>query len=208
MSPGDITVVVPGTEDAPLAAADKKSGVVRLLCVATLIPRKGHDLLIEALASMRDIPWRLTCVGSVTRSVDTVETLRRQLRALALEDRVELAGELRSSALTEAYVSSDLFILPTRYEGYCMAVAEAIAHGLPVVSTRTGAIPELVGARGGLLVPPDDGPRVSRGFGAGAEDEASFALLREGARDMRAKLPRWHQSCMKMAQVLEQVGAS
>jgi glycosyltransferase involved in cell wall biosynthesis len=203
-----ISVVVPGTEEAPLAPAQMEGNVIRLLCVATLTPRKGHDLLFEALSTLREVSWKLVCVGSLTRGGPTVEALQRRLREAALEDRIELVGELRSGALTDAYMASDLFVLATRHEGYCMAVAEAIAHGLPVISTHTGAIPDLVGAEAGLIVPPDDGDAFRDALGRVLNDRALFESLRGGARRMRARVPRWHQSCIKMAQLLEQVRAS
>ena len=61
-------------------------------------------------------------------------------------------GELGEAALDQRYEAADVFVLPTRHEGYGMAVAEAVARGLPVISTPTGAIPELVDSGSGILV--------------------------------------------------------
>jgi glycosyltransferase involved in cell wall biosynthesis len=202
-----VSVIVPGTEEAPLAGGST-DGVVRMLCVATLTARKGHDLLIEALAGLASFPWTLACVGSLTRGADTVAALRRQIDRVALNEKVALVGELTGDALEAAYQAADLFVLPTRYEGYGMVVAEALARGIPVVSTRTGAIPELVGASAGLLVPPNDGLALRDALARVLQDRALLASLRAGARQTRATLPRWQDSCAQIARVLEQLAVA
>lgn len=125
-------------------ATNRDAGARELLCVATVIPRKGHDVLIEALAGLRGLAWHLTCVGSLERSPETAARLRQQINAAGLGERVRLAGELEVAELERCFAGADLFVFPSRYEGFGMAVAEALAHGLPVVATRTGAIPALV----------------------------------------------------------------
>jgi glycosyltransferase involved in cell wall biosynthesis len=199
-----LSVIVPGTDEAPLATGSR-GGAVDLLCVATLTPRKGYDLLIDSLAALKSLPWKLTCVGSLTRGVDTVAALRQQISRTGLDDRVTLAGELTGGALEAVFRSADLFVLPTRHEGYGMVIAEALARGIPVVSTRTGAIPELVGASAGLLVPPDDGAAFRDALARVLRDPALRASLREGARRARDHLPRWPDSCARMSRVLEQM---
>ena len=82
----------------------------------------------------------MTCAGSLDRNPPTVVRVRAQLCERGLEDRVALVGDLDAAALGAAYDRADVFVLPTLYEGYGMAVAEALARGLPVVSTDTGAI--------------------------------------------------------------------
>ncbi len=207
-----ITVIVPGTEEAPLAPAARDSlvlgGGTHLLCVATITPRKGYDLLIEALAPLASLPWRLTCVGDLTRSAATVEALRKQISRCGLEQRVALVGELTGDALESVFQSADLFVLPTRYEGYGMVVAEALARGIPVISTRTGAIPDLVGPNAGLLVPPGDGTALHNALASVLRDPTLLASLREGASSARDHLPRWSQSCARMSHVLENVASS
>src|SRR5262249_45471467 len=149
-----LIVVEPGTDAAPLARGSH-STEVQLLCVAAVIPRKGHEVLFEALCTIRDLRWRLTCVGSLDRDPATTERLRRFMAREGPADRVTLVGELKDARLTEHSAAADLFVLPTLHEGYGMAVAEALARGLPVVSTRTGAIGDLIGGDppAGWLVP-------------------------------------------------------
>jgi len=202
-----ISVIVPGTDEAALVPGSR-DGVTRLLCVATLTSRKGHDLLIDALARLTSLRWTLTCVGSLTQSPDTVVAIRGQIERAALGERVALAGALTGGALEAAFQAADLFVLPTRHEGYGMVVAEALARGLPVIGTRTGAIPDLVGADAGLIVPPDDGAAFHDALARVLRDPSLLASLREGARQARDDLPRWRDSANEMARVLEEAAAA
>ena len=202
VDPGRILVVEPGTDAAPLAPR-RRGGSLRMLCVATLIPRKGHDLLFEALAPLMP-RWHLSCVGSLTRSPATVAALRSQLQRLRLDRPVALAGEIDSAALAHAYAQADLFVLPTRFEGYGMAVAEALAQGLPVISTRVGAIPELVGSNAGLLVEPGNVGALRAALERVLTEPDLLNALTRGAEAVRGTLPRWQDSCALMSRILEQ----
>ncbi len=157
-----IDVVEPGTDPAPLAPGSG-GGVLHLLCVAALAPRKGHELLFQALASIPQRRWQLTCVGSLERHPGMAETLRTLARTLNLDAQIAFAGEATAVTLPAFYATADVFVLPTLYEGYGMAVAEALARGLPVVSTKTGAIAELVGGTAGIVVSPGDVPAPRTG---------------------------------------------
>jgi hypothetical protein len=145
-----VHVAEPGCDAAPLARGSDGS-VPQILCVAAIVPGKDHDGLIRALRAT-DASWKLTCVGSLTRDPETAESLVSLVESSSLAERVSFAGELTGDDLGAAYDGADVFALNTRFETYGMAVAEALACGLPVVSTRTGAIPELVGVDAGLVV--------------------------------------------------------
>ncbi len=203
-----VAVVMPGTAESPAARGTRRtSGAdgdvpVELLCVATLVPRKGHDVLFTALARLRHLPWRLTCAGSLTLHPPTAAALQQQLGALRIADRVTLAGDLDAAALAAAYDRADLFVLATRHEGYGMAVAEAVAHGVPVVSTATGAIPELVDGTGGAIVPMDDPEALAEALAPLVGDDGARARATAGARARRHTLPRWSESAQAMADAL------
>jgi glycosyltransferase involved in cell wall biosynthesis len=197
-----ISVVEPGTDATPQARG-RRGETLQLLCVATLIPRKGHELLLEALAALAASRWRLTCVGSLTRSPQTVAQLRAQVQRLGLASQVTLAGELDAEALSRLYAQADLFVLPTRFEGYGMAVAEALAHGLPVISTQVGAIPELVGTTAGLLVAPGDADLLRAALQRVLEEPALLESLTAGAAAVRGTLPGWPQRCAQLSAVLQ-----
>jgi len=207
---GRIAVVEPGTRPAPLSRGST-GGPLQLLSVAAITAGKGHEILVRALEAIPQRDWRLTCAGSVDRDPSTAERLRRQLRASGLQDRVLLTGELDGDALELCYDSADVFVLATLHETYGMAVAEALAHGLPVVSTTTGAIPELVGAPGngerpaGLLVPPGDREAMTAALSMLIGDPRMRAQFAEGARQVRDRLPTWDEAVGKMSAALRHV---
>jgi glycosyltransferase involved in cell wall biosynthesis len=209
-----LTVVEPGVwktslPDGPrVRAADDP---IKLLCVATIQAGKGHELLIDALAPLAHLPWHLQCVGSLTRSPAAVQRLVEQVERLGLTDRVMLAGERPHAELRALYLGADLFVLPTLRESYCLAVAESLAHGLPVISSRTGAIPELVGAAAGiaagmpagLLIEPGDRAALLAALERTLTDGALRSSMRAAALAARARLRPWPEACERMARVLD-----
>jgi glycosyltransferase involved in cell wall biosynthesis len=120
---------------------------------------------------------------------------------------VELAGEMDAARLAPYYDAADVFVLPTLYEGYGMAVAEALACGLPVVSTATGAIAELVGDEAGIVVPPGDVNALALSLIQILSDTPTGVRerLAQGARRARERLPTWDTAAEKMADVLNRV---
>jgi len=204
VAPSSITVIEPGTASAPQARGTMGE-VVELLCVATVVPRKGHDVLVRALAAMPEAPWHLTCVGGLDRDEAWASSVRAEVAALGIASRIAFAGELEREPLDVRYDAADVFVLPTWYEGYGMAVAEALARGLPVVSTATGAIADLVGDDAGLLVPPGDVTALTRALSSVVTDPTLRARLSGGARRARARLRNWDDAAGLMARTIEGV---
>lgn len=201
-----VHVVTPGTDPAPLAggSAGEKAGCgLSLLCVASLIPRKGHDLLIEALSGLQDRAWTLHCAGSTTRDTDTASALRAAIAEHGLGARVHLHGEVAADVLQAMYGQADAVVLPSYFEGYGMALAEALAHGLPVVSTTAGAIAYTVPHDAGVLVPPGDAMALRAALAALLDDPAWRGRLAAGARAARAALPTWPQAVARFGVALE-----
>jgi glycosyltransferase involved in cell wall biosynthesis len=204
VAPSRISVVEPGTDTA-MTRNPNRGTDLNFLCVATLIPRKGHDLLFDALASLAASHWHLHCAGSLTRHPATAAHLRIQLQRAQLADRVTLHGEVDRTVLAQLYAAADLFVLPTRLEGFGMAVAEALAHGVPVISTRVGAIAELVGADAGILVAPEDVNALREALRRVLSEPGCLADLSAGAARARARLPDWSQASARMAAALDAV---
>jgi glycosyltransferase involved in cell wall biosynthesis len=202
-----IDVVEPGTDPASLARGSEASGLA-LLCVGAITPRKGHAVLIDALARVADRPWHLVCVGNLDRSPATAADLRHRIDALGLSTRVTLTGEKAEDAIGPYYDRADVFVLPSFHEGYGMVLAEALARGLPIVSTRAGAIPDTVPQDAGLLVPPGDAAALAGALAALLDDRALRARLAAGARAARDRLPSWDAACSRFADALECVAAA
>ena len=193
VDPGCISVAEPGTDPAPTARGSG-GAVPHLLCVASLTPRKGHDVLLGALARLRHLDWRLTCVGSARHSPSTAAALHARVRETGLDDRVTFAGEADDADLARHYERADAFVLPTRLEGYGMALAEAVARGLPVVTSAGGAAAATVGDEAALLVPVDDVDALAGALTRLIDDGALRQRLARGARRRAAALPRWHDT--------------
>jgi glycosyltransferase involved in cell wall biosynthesis len=210
VAPDDIAVVVPGTDSAPVARGSTRHGPgpVTMLCVASLVERKGHDVLLAALTHLKHLSWHLTCVGSHRLQPRTAAAIVDQVQASGLTDRVTFLGELNQRGLDSAYDAADLFVLPTRYEGYGMAVAEAVARGLPVVSTYTGAIPELVGSDSGMLLEADNVSGWTYALGLLLSPDWDLRRqLADGARMRRQALPTWTDAAQAMAAALTKFSA-
>lgn len=190
--PSRVHVVEPGVTPLPPAAAD--GDPPRLLCVATLTPRKGQDLLVRALARLRDLPWHCDLVGSSTRDPAFAATVERLIADAGLGDRIRVRGECDDDALRAAYASADLFVLPSHYEGYGMVVTEALAAGLPLLTTTGGALAQTLPPGAGIAVPPDDPDRLGAALDALLRDRRLRLALRDGARKARASLRDWAQA--------------
>ena len=202
--PERVTVALPGID--PVAPAhNSQDGMVALLSVGALVPRKGYDVLLTALATIRDLPWRLTIAGARDRSPATTAAIEAQIVALDLGGRVTLAGAVADARLTELYREADLFVLASRHEGYGMALAQAIAHGVPVIATTAGAIPETVPPGAGILVPPDDAAALTAALRRVIADGEERLCLAKQARAAAGKQPRWADSAKIFASVLEAV---
>ena len=197
-----ITVALPGSE-ARAVGHGRRDGPLSLLAVGAVVRRKGYDVLVEALATLRDLPWRMTIVGDRTRSAATVGALDAAVHWHELGDRIAFAGPVDDARLAALHVEADLFVLPSRFEGYGMAFADAIAHGLPVIGTTAGAIPDTVPEGAGILVPPDDAPALAQALRRLISDDGERAKLAAGARTAAARLPTWRQSAEAFARAIE-----
>jgi glycosyltransferase involved in cell wall biosynthesis len=196
-----ITIACPGVDPVP-PARGSSDGVLRLLAVGAVVPRKGYDVLIAALAMLRDPPWHLTIAGDRTRDAQTAAKLDADIMRFGLSERISVLGAVSNERLAELYLQADLFTLASRYEGYGMVFSEAVAHGLPIVGTNAGAIPETVPAGAGLLVPSGDvtalASALRRVFENSAERQRMAAASREAAR----RLPTWQDSAKIFARAL------
>ncbi len=206
LHPDRVHVATPGVDAA--APAPGTSGGGGLLCVAAVAPHKGHDLLVDALAEVAGLPWRCTCVGSLDRDPAFVASVARRVRELGMADRVSFTGPLAGDSLDRAYAGADLLVLASRGETYGMVVAEALAHGVPVLARAVGGVGEAMGEtpdgrRPGLLVEP-------AAFGAALRDwltdPARREALRAAARARRSSLPGWADTVARISRVLTAVG--
>jgi glycosyltransferase involved in cell wall biosynthesis len=198
-----LIVAPPGNDKAVPARGSGGNGPLSLLAVGALVPRKGYDVLIAALATLRELPWRLTIAGDRKRDPATAQSLEADIARFDLPERVTLAGAVSDDQLDALYDGADLFVLPSRYEGYGMAFAAALARGLPVIGTDAGAIPEAVPPDAGILVPPDNVPALAAALYRLITDPRERGRLAAAARAAAAQLPTWEDSAVLFSRALE-----
>ena len=199
---GAVGVVEPGTDPAGRARGGESGGTVGIISVGTLTPRKGHDVLLRALARLTDLDWRLSIVGGAR---DTVHAhgLAALAEELGLTKRVTFTGELAGSELEAAYAAADIFALATWWEGYGMAAAEALARGLPCAITEGGAIADVVPKPACIIAAPGDHNSFSRALRRVIFDPALRAEMAEAAWAAGQALPRWEDRAAKFVAELE-----
>lgn len=189
-------VVVPGADPAPPAPC---ADPTRLLCPATLTPRKGHLVLLAALGRMADTPWSLVVAGSPDR--DPAHAAAVHQAAAPLGDRVRFVGELDDAGMAQAYADAGLVVLTSFYETYGMVLIEAAARGIPVVSTPSGAAtalgPAAVSVRAGDV---DDTEAVLRRWlGDPAHRARTYAAAAAYAP------PRWPQQAEQLRACVQRI---
>ena len=204
-APGELlTVAQPGV-DKPAPRGARRPGPVRIFAMGGVSPRKAHHVLIEALARIEDLDWTCVIAGSLEREPEVAEALIGQIAMLGLGERVALVGEVDSEQAARLYADADIFALASVYEGYGMVFAEAQAHGLPIVATTGGAIPEAVAEDAGLLVPPNDAPAFAEALRLLVADPERRAALAAGSRAAGARLPGWNHTAALIAKALDRL---
>ncbi|WP_376092486.1 glycosyltransferase family 4 protein [Roseomonas sp. CCTCC AB2023176] len=196
-----IGVVEPGTDPAPRAKGSGRAGCA-ILAVGTLVPRKGHDLLLRALGRLTDLDWHLTIAGGERDPVHAAG-LRALAEELGIASRVTFAGEVDDTGLAALYDGADLFASASWWEGYGMAVAEALARGLPLAVTAGGALTDLVPRDGAVICEPGDWNALSRAMRRPVFDRDLRAALADAAWEAGQRLPRWSDRAAAFAREIE-----
>jgi glycosyltransferase involved in cell wall biosynthesis len=199
-----VHVALPGVDRVDAPARPVRG---HLLCVGVLSRHKGQDLLVEALADLAERDWHCVLAGPIDRDPGFVEQLQSRIRRLGYGQRVWLTGVLTGAALSHAYTTADLLVAPSRSETYGMTVAEALAHGLPVIAAAVGGLPEALGCtadgtRPGQLVPPGDPAALAAALGKWLGDERHRHRLRAAAQQRRTSLRGWEQTTQEIANAL------
>jgi glycosyltransferase involved in cell wall biosynthesis len=201
---GRVHVARPGVDRVASPARPVRG---HLICVGTLGPHKGQDLLVEALAELGDQDWHCVLAGPLDRDPDFVAQLQTRITRLGYGHRVRLTGIMTGEVLSHAYTTADLLVAPSRSETYGMAVTEALAHGLPVIAAAVGGLPEALGSapdgtRPGQLVPAGDPAALAAAIGDWLGDERVRHRLRAAAGMRRSNLRSWEQTTQEIADAL------
>ena len=207
ISPRRIHVVPPGFDGVPVSGGShvQSDGPVRALCVAQWIERKGILTLVEAW-TMHERPGAvLELVGETDADPGYAARVRAAIDA-APRGSIIVSGAVDDAALGAAYASADLFVLPSRYEGYGIVYAEALARGLPIVGCEVGPVPDLVGREAAILVQPDDRGALSAALDLLLGDSALRAKMSAAASRRASLLPRWEDAVDGFEEALRTAG--
>lgn len=188
----------PGNDPAPQSPAHE-AGAWHLLCVGAVIPRKRYEFLVEVLAKLERSDWSLTIVGNSERYPEYAADLQGLIDAGGLSGHIELTGELTTPALEAVWGRTHLYVASSFYEGYGMAISEALCRGVPVISTPSGAVAGWAG-EAATLVDADDPQDMAARIAAMMSDIATYGAARKKAMRFAAALPSWQEN---MAQVGE-----
>ena len=199
VEPARITVALPGTQRAKRARGSGQTSL-HLLAVGSVVPRKAYDVLLDALDMCRDLDWHLTIAGSLERAPDHA----RALLARGTE-RVHFAGEVTSAELEALYDRADLFVMSSHFEGYGMVLGEAMARGLPLVSTDGGALAQTVPEHAALRVKAGIVPALAQALRRVISDSELRKTLADASFAEGARLPTWDETAQIIAHVLKEV---
>ncbi|MDB5317247.1 MAG: glycosyltransferase family 1 protein [Rhodospirillales bacterium] len=206
IDPDRLSVVEPGTDSAPRATGSGDE-TCAIISVGALIPRKGHDVLLRAVARLTDLDWHLTIAGGARDPIHA-HGLAALAAELKIEARVTFAGECDAATLEVLYAGSDLFALATHWEGYGMAAAEAMARGLPLAITSGGAIAEIVAPGAAIIAAPGDHAALSRAMRRVIFDRDLRAEMAEASWQGGQMLPRWSDRAEAFASAMAKPASS
>lgn len=200
--PRRIVVAHPGADVAQ--ATEPSASGSRLLCVAAVAPHKGQDLLVTALAGAAAVEgWTCTFAGSLAVAPEFAAELTAAVSSSGIGARVAFPGVLTGRALQRAYAHADLLVMPSRSESYGMAVAEALAHGVPVLATGVGGLSEAIGhGEAAMLVPPDDAWALGMMLRRWWADPPLRRRLQGAAMEARGTATPWAETTRTVAAAL------
>ena len=203
-----ITVIEPGVDrPAVLPTRNQYDGKrpLKLLSVGAIVPRKGFDVLIEALSLLTALDWTLDLVGDDQRSVKTATHLKQLIEKYGLTDRIRVVGAQPNETLAGYYREADLFVLASQYEGYGMAYAEALAWGLPVIGTDGGAGAQTLNTPAARIVAVNDIAQLTQVLGEVMKDPTQRADMQHAARQHANTLPTWQSAAERFGQTIKRM---
>ncbi len=205
-----LAIAEPGT--VPALRATGTGDPLTMLAVGAIIPRKAYSILIDALAHLIEthdvaMDWHLIIVGATDRDAQEANLVRERILASGLRRNITIAGEISARELSRLYARADLFVLPSLYEGYGMVLAEAMARGLPIISTTGGAAAETVPNAAAIKVSPADAVALGDAIATAMMDDERRAEMASASWTAGRRLPDWPDSAATIAAVIKSVAA-
>lgn len=192
VDPDACFVVEPGIDDAPFNDVSPSPAHPRLLYVASLTERKGHLELFRALQSLERDDWSLDLVGPGHLAPEYGARVLEAAKPFG--EKVRFHGALPEAALADLYRSTDLYVSAAKYEGYGMALATAVVHGLPVIAVNGGAVASTPAGKAARLVSVDDIPGLAQALQQAMDDPSERIRLAQQSRAARKLLGGWMEA--------------
>lgn len=206
---GRITIIKPSADRQMKSPqhwhrAEVRKKAFQMLFVGTCGPRKGLIYLLQAVGVLpRQCQVCVHIVGDIEDDPAYYRSLMDFLDREALREKVFFHGRISDAELADMYASADVFVLPSLWEGYGIVLLEAMAHGLPIVASNVGAIPELVRhGENGWLVPPGDSQALAEAIWSLSQDQSLCNRLGERGRELSRHFPTWDEVAEQFRQVL------
>lgn len=191
----------------PIRAADvrRRYGLPDsyILYVGTIQPRKNLDMLIEAYATLRSegsTQQKLVIVG---RKGWLFESLFARIASLGLEDDIVFTGFVPDEELSDLYDGASLFVYLSLFEGFGLPPLEAMARGIPVVTSNTTSLPEVVG-EAGITVSPRSLDEIVEAMRCILTDDALAEKLRQAGKQ-RARQFSWERTARETMAIYRQL---
>lgn len=198
-----VAVVSPGVR-LPVKPPEERAATegLHILCLAHLSPRKAQHHLVEALSSIPGTGWACELAGSVDRDPEYARNVMSMIRERGLSDRVRVTGELSGPDVEQAFHRANLFVLPSLYEGYGMVIDEALAHGLPVISSDGGALADTADRPGCVTYPAGEVDALAALIGERLHHPEQLAQQQQAARQSAQGLRTWDQAAGELRQAI------
>lgn len=177
----------------------------RFICVSNYMPNKGQYILIKALTSLKHLNWQLYCFGHKNINPRYVDSLNSVVEKYSLHDKVFINEALTGNKLEEAYLDSDICVLPSYFETYGMVLTEALAHGIPVIASSGGGIRDTVPISMGLFFKPGDISELQSVIRTILADSWLYQRLCAETATYFKQANTWQQSVKKFEEVIKSV---
>jgi glycosyltransferase involved in cell wall biosynthesis len=183
----------------PLPGVAREEGHILTVNSAD-IPLKGLAYLLQAVAALNHRKVRLTIIGELKQGGES----ERLINELGLRERVTVTGRIPAHQFAQWYARAALVVIPSLYEGFGLPAAEAMACGVPVITTSGGALPEVVGDAG-ITVPPGDAEGLKKALLCLLDNQQLAYNLGEAGRKRVGRLFHWRQAAEKTVAIYQNI---
>ena len=199
-----IDTVIPGLDKFPLKK-EYSEKPFHLLSISNLCRNKDHSILLRALSALKDKDWILDCYGNLDMDREYLSDFQAMIRHNHLQHKILIHGTINGEALSEAYLKADLFVHPSDFEVYGMALTEALAHGIPVVASTGGGICRTVPARMGQFFKPGDIYGLQSILEELFENQVIYKKLYTQASTYHEQAQSWEKSVQLFEEALKEI---